>query len=428
MPQSYDPTPDAEMRQRVRDQIFALRDASGGNIAWDTADPADHNYLYVPGRVLMSEEVADTFDETLAGTGLGITATRDEDRTNIATGLVSFSLPGLSGDPARDVRIVVDAVAQVLGRKGAVTPEHYVHVAPNGSGNSCPATEPAETGLTDPWPPPVAPGDGHDVVVAVVDCGFVDLQAPAGGRELEEYDGHGPFAEAIIRSQAPNVDSIIRVEFATSNWTNNQAAAGIIAEGDLAHGLEQAVTGGSAPHIISMSAGCHTDNHQPLVAFEQLWAKTLSGMDTVLVAAAGNECTDNPFYPAASGWATGVGSLDRKADRISDYSNYGASADVFLLGRNHINKFPDGHYRCRWTPDVDDERLFATGWARWSGTSFSTPLLAGYLAGYISSKRDAGSTATVPELRDQFLASETVEWGWHAGWDSYYRYISSRNY
>ena len=429
MPQSYDPTPDAEMRQRVRDQLFSLQASSGGNIAWDTEDPADHNYLYVPGRVLMTDEVAATFEETLAGTGLGITATRDEGRVNIATGVVSFTLPEISGDQARDVRIVVDAVAQQLGRKGAVTPEHYVHVAPNGSSNSCPATEPAETGLTEAWPPKVTHGDGQDVVVAVVDCGWVDIQAPAGApRELQEYDGHGPFAEGIIRTQAPDVDPIIRVEFPNSNWTNNQASAGIIAEGDLAHGLELALTSEVIPDIISMSAGCHTDNHQPLVAFEQLWSKTLSGMDTVLVAAAGNECTSNPFYPAASGWATGVGSLDRKADRVSDYSNYGVSADVYLLGRNHVNVFPDGHYRCRWTPDVDDERSFGTGLARWSGTSFSTPLLAGYLAAYISQARLDGSPLGVRALRDEFLASSTVEWGWHAAWNVYYRYISSRNY
>jgi hypothetical protein len=434
MPQSYDPYPDAEMRQRVRDQLEALREASNGNVAWDTEDPADHNYLFVPRRVLMTEgDVEAAFLDTLddrPGLPNRDAVTRESDR-NVATGLVSYALPAFSGSDVRDVQLVVDAVAQRLGRRGAVTPEHYVHVAPNGSGHSCPATEPAETGLTDAWPPKVSgKGTGEGVKVAVVDCGFVDLQAPPGPpRELEEYDGHGPFAEAIIRTQAPDVvDPIIRVDWTTINWTNNNASAGIIAEGDLAGGLEQALRSEVVPDIISMSAGCHTYDHLPLVAFEQLWATTMSGMDTVLVAAAGNECTSNPFYPAASWWATGVGSLDRFADRVSDYSNYGDSANVFLLGRNHINAFPEGHYRCRWTPDVGDERYFGTGWARWSGTSFATPLLAGYLAAYISDARANNSPLDNRQLRDQFLASPTVRWAWHAEWDTYYRYISSQGY
>jgi hypothetical protein len=433
MPQSYDPTPNAETRQRVRDQLLALREASNGNVAWDTEDPADHNFLFVPGRVLMTEDVESVFLETLDERP-ELPNREDaarEDRTNITTGLVSYSLPAFSGSAVRDVRLVVDAVAQRLGRRGAVTPEHYVHVAPNGSGNSCPATEPAETGLTAPWPPKVSgDGTGEGVKVAVVDCGFVDLQTPAGAsRVLEEYDGHGPFAAAVIRTQAPDVvDPIIPIDWTTLNVTNPNSLAGIVAEGDLAGGLEQALRSEVVPDIISMSAGCHTYDHLPLVAFEQLWSGTMADMDTVLVAAAGNECTDNPFYPAASWWATGVGSLDHFADRVSDYSNYGVSANVFLLGRNHVNEFPDGYYRCRWTPDVDDVRLFKTGLARWSGTSFATPLLAGYLAAYISAERANGSTRTVRELHDDFLASPTVRWAWHAEWDTYYRYISSQGY
>ena len=37
---------------------------------------------------------------------------------------------------------------------GAASPDHWVHVSPGGGGGSmCPAIEPQETGLTEPWPP-----------------------------------------------------------------------------------------------------------------------------------------------------------------------------------------------------------------------------------------------------------------------------------
>ena len=438
MPQSYDPTPDPEMRQRVRDQLYALRDMSDDDVSWDTDDPADHNYLFVPGRVLMRADVESDFVELLGGRRdvPNVNAdNRDSDRTNEATGLVTHRVPEFSGNRSLDVRLLVDAAARALGRRGAVTPEHYVHVAPNGSGNSCPATEPTETGFKTPWPPKVSgKGDGSGVTVAVVDCGWVPMQQPAGQvRELDEYDGHGPFAEEIIRTQAPNVAQIVQVRFP---YTNNQATSGIASEVVLSNALGQALAA-PVPQIISMSAGSHTYDHQPLLAFEQLWNSlrdphTHEVENTVLVAAAGNECTDNPFYPAASDWATGVGSLDHRADRVSDYSNYAASANVYLLGRNHINRFPEGHYTCRGTPDIDDERDFRSGWARWSGTSFSTPLLAGYLAAYISQHLadvdSNGNPVTIRQLRNRFLASQRVEWGWHAGRGEYYRYISSRNY
>ena len=93
------------------------------------------------------------------------------------------------------------------------------------------------------------------------------------------------------------------------------------------------------------------------------------------MAAAGNDGTNDPFYPAAFGWAVGVGSLDHDGD-ISSFSNYGSCADVYVVGRNHVNAFPHGTYVCVETPDKDDVRVFDRGLARWSGTSFVAPPLS----------------------------------------------------
>jgi hypothetical protein len=71
------------------------------------------------------------------------------------------------------------------------------------------------------------------------------------------------------------------------------------------------------------------------------------------------------------------------------------------LGRNHVNAYPYGRYRCRETPDKDDYRFFRNGLARWSGTSFAAPLLAGLIAAEAS--RSAGMTAT--QAKDNVLNS-----------------------
>ena len=118
----------------------------------------------------------------------------------------------------------------------------------------------------------------------------------------------------------------------------------------------------------------------------------------MLVAAAGNDSWAAPFWPAAFPWAVGVGSLDRDG-RVSEFSNFGVSADVFALGRNIVNAFPDGTFVCHETPDKGDVRVFSTGMARWSGTSFAAPIVAGLIAREISV---SGSSAK--EARDAVLA------------------------
>ena len=68
-----------------------------------------------------------------------------------------------------------------------------------------------------------------------------------------------------------------------------------------------------------------------------------------MVAAAGNNSNPWPFWPASFEWAVGVGSLDSDG-RVSDFSNWGDSVDVFALGRNVVNAFPNGTYVCHEMP------------------------------------------------------------------------------
>ena len=88
--------------------------------------------------------------------------------------------------------------------------------------------------------------------------------------------------------------------------------------------------------------------------------------DLVLVAAAGNSANPWAFWPASFDWAVGVGSLDHDG-QVSDFSNWGDSVDVFALGRNMVNAFPNGTYTCHETPDRGDERMFDTGWRGGAG-------------------------------------------------------------
>jgi Subtilase family len=89
----------------------------------------------------------------------------------------------------------------------------------------------------------------------------------------------------------------------------------------------------------------------------------------VLVAAAGNESTSAPVYPAAlNNYVAGVASTT-DWDSRSSFSNFG-STDVWIAapGENIISTFPGGTY------------------ASSSGTSFSSPITAGTVALMLSAK------------------------------------------
>ena len=425
-----------DLRQRVRDQVSAMREAHGGNLAADSPDDADFTYLFDPGHVLVSQAAQEDLEALLRRDDYEFVGVDDPEP--VVEGLLRYALPrrrdGLASAVPDTLDVLQRDLEAALGdraegvldeafpdeedRVGArvedlVTPDHFVHITPV-SGSLCPATEPEETGLTQPWPPVSAGATvGAGVVVSVVDTGWhpaaahdhatwwlagvdgdvEDDDPPA----LRRYAGHGTFIAGVVRCMAPA---------ATVYVDGFLLRGGAILESRMVDQLERALDRGS--HVINLSAGCRTRHNRPPLAFRTFYRNRFKQVRdrTVLVAAAGNDASPEPFWPASFPWATGVGSIDRDG-RISRFSNFSDAADtpndnsvdVYALGRNVVNAFPNGTYVCGETPSIGDVREFTTGLARWSGTSFSAPIVAGLIAAQM-----AASSQPAPAARNAVVA------------------------
>jgi subtilisin family serine protease len=228
---------------------------------------------------------------------------------------------------------------------------------------------------------------------------------------IKEYACHGTFIAGVIGAIAPGAR--IRVSKALQN-------GGALSEarlGKILLGVLQ--TYDKWPDIISLSAGAPTMDGLPLMGLEGFFAELAKHPETVLIAAAGNDAERDDrddiydhlpyhFWPAAyaphNPQVVSVGALARHHDGRACFSNHGTSVTVYARGEEHINAFAHGEYEyhhgldpaCHNYPDSlycpcscvtslpwHAHALFQ-GMARWSGTSFATPLVAGMVAAYLT--------------------------------------------
>jgi Subtilase family len=317
------PLDDEQMRERTRIQIRIIQESLGedavGVDTGDSDDIADFLYLYRRKHILVRDADVDRVRAAL------------DNQADVAVGLVN-GLTRLVLTTDDDVPAVLDRLDASVGI-GVATPDHVLYVTRTG-GSCCPATEPLEPGTRQPFPAVnTVPRDGRGVLVSVVDTGWHQPAAShpdtpwladvTGDPEtidpanIQTYGGHGTFIAGLVKCTAPA--ATVRVE-------GFLPTGGAVFESDMTVQLCEALALG--PDVISLSAGAKTRADRPTLSFEVFWDNFLSQVKgTVLVAAAGNDATRVPFWPAAFPWTVSVGAMDG-AGRRSSYSNFGSWVDV----------------------------------------------------------------------------------------------------
>jgi hypothetical protein len=308
--------------------------------------------------------------------------------------------------PEMPVLSVVTRLRQVVsGPEPRVAP-NYVYGAEQ---SRRPTPADVATPIAQTLPEPAAPGDGP--VVGVIDTGVVvedggahpyirdhlvfdavpdrdPLDADKDGN-LDLYDCHGTFVAGQVLRYSPTSRVTARRALDTGLSDDLLVAAAL---------LRMAAEGIS---IINLSFTSVSDGQTPPLAF--MAALQLIPRDVVVVAAAGNYGRTRPFWPAAFKRVIAVGSASEDGEGklvASKFSNRGWWVDACAFGENVVGPY------C--TFDEGDNGDKFSGWARWSGTSFAAPKVAGRIAAEVVNAgvppRQAaenvlrGAATTVPDL------------------------------
>ncbi|HLQ55962.1 MAG TPA: S8/S53 family peptidase [Streptosporangiaceae bacterium] len=362
--------------------------AKGVDVGVGRTPAGDLDFLYEDHAIL----VRDAYVEQVRGI-VGRSQDTHEQDDGFIDGVTLLSLDGAD---ITDVSAAIDAIDGRLG-VGVATPNHVLSICPVGS---CPATEPAEVdpgALPDPG---IGDGGGQGVYIYIADTGLLDsahehawlagvtgepdslLPADSAGTvAIPEYAGHGTFVAGVARCMAPA---------STVHVVSDLDTAGALSEHKIVKRLDEAL--GLGADIICLPAGGNSRRNLPPLGFEALWRRYRHHKGTVLVAAAGNNSSRRPFWPAAFPQVVGVGAIAANRRGRAHFSDFGPWVDVYAPGEDLVNAYATGTYTCREPPNIGEIRTFR-GMARWSGSSFAAPLVAGLIAARMSRTGENGRQA-----------------------------------
>lgn len=224
---------------------------------------------------------------------------------------------------------------------------------------------------------------------------------------IDPISGHGTFISGLIRQRCPDADILAwRVMPSDGPIVESDLVATLAQIAEVARRHRAGEPGGHPIDVLSLSMGYYHETPEDDLFDPTMYAilEEMLANGVVVVASAGNDATSRPAFPAGfARWSddagpipydpsvaplVSVGALNPNGTDAL-FSNAGPWVRAYSPGAAVVSTMPPfrGGYepvartsafnRVREAIDPDD---FAGGFAVWTGTSFSAPILAGDIA------------------------------------------------
>ena len=242
---------------------------------------------------------------------------------------------------------------------------------------------------------------GSGVVVAVVDTGADASHPDLAGQLVAGYNfvgnnsnttddnGHGTHVAGTVAALTNNGLGVAGIAYNAKvmpvKVLDSTGAGSYTA---IINGITYAADHGA--RVINMSLGGYSYSASLQEAVNYAWNRGV-----VIVAAAGNDNTSSPSYPAACQNVIAVAATDQNDNKAS-FSNYGAHISVAAPGVSILSTVRGGSY------------------AAWNGTSMASPHVAG-LAALVISQSPSRTNAQVRQIMEQSADDKGT-----SGWDKYF--------
>jgi hypothetical protein len=238
--------------------------------------------------------------------------------------------------------------------------------------------------------------------------------------ELTPYTGHGTFIAGIFRQLVPDARvlaiRIMRPDGVTYVDELQRALVGIKERN------ERARAAGGDPagfvDVVSLSLRYYPEDR---AAVDGLAAdiEALTDQGVLVVAAAGNEASARPCYPAALATENerviAVGALNPNGS-IALFSNEAPWVTAWASGGSVVSTFPEVQAARQATITVGERDIpretidvdsYYGGWAIWSGTSFAAPLVAAAVVKQMVTNHEKGQDNLDDVSRDSTVSRVT---------------------
>ncbi len=369
-------------------------------------------YYYQRGVLIVPDEALDELLEALGRFGLTEKQARIERIGE--SGITQIKLT---------TRRPIDKLVEDLGGSIPVEPSYVLFPATHVKGFSARRPIPAPASSIPPGP---RRGRGDNVNIGVVDLGFFDpkraghpawarngvvldqeIHVPSTRTVHNSYVGHGNAIVGILKQLAPKA-----TVYTSTIESQPSDAPGGTTDRRLAEAIDRLLARRRI-HVLVIPFG-GTTRHGTMPVTDAVIGPHLGS--TLFVSAAGNEGLDPTMYPAVDPDVVGVGAWRKRAADLGWLNRAcdSVTSPLAALGRNYLAEWSNKGIAAQLgapgvavpapfvtatlkiaagsldgPPDVKAARF--SGWALFTGTSFSAAVVAGCIAGAVG-----GAAAPTP--------------------------------